>query len=271
MRGLRIMNKQYKKILSVLFAILVGAGIIFFAIRGGNTANTETALDGNSWKDSLSVVPQTNALKTLSASQGSVAVGDATTTADIVARELLTNYALAQKNNMSTTTLSDADAIAIAQTAVSKINIPEAKQFTANDINISNDNSSSSVATYMKEIGALTQAFTLSQTKNDIEVAFAIPKAGDNIKRLADIAQNIAHYEKLIGGLLAVKTPSLISSLHVRLLQKYANIQANIKPMADIFTDPLKGLAALAQYRREVAEFGILANEYNSYLPKSQQ
>lgn len=265
------MSKQYKKIFSVMFAILIGAGIIFFAWKGSavNYSANSLSVKNDAWRDSLSVVPQTDFLKTLSASRGSGVENTATTTADIISRELLINYTLAQKN-MSTTTMSDTEATAIAQIAVSKINLPQSKQYEVANLNISNDNSSSSIATYMKEVGALTKAFTLSQTKNDIDVAFAVPKIVGVAKRESDIAQNIAHYERLIKGLIATRTPSSIAQPHLHLVQKYSNLQANIKPMADIFTDPLKGLAALAQYRKEFAEFTILASEYARYVPKNQ-
>lgn len=266
------MNWQFKKIFSVIFALLIGAGIIFFAWKGGTVIYTgdSSSVNNTTWKEVLSVIPQNDTLKLLSSSQDGSEAGEATTTVDIVARNLLTNYALVQKNNMSTTTLSDADAIAIAQIAVSKINLPEARQFTVKDLNISSDNSSTALDTYMKEIGSLVQVFTLSQTKNDIEVAFVIPKTGNETKRATGVAQNIAHYEKLIKGLLATKTPSLLTQPHLHLVQKYANIQATILPMAGIFTDPIKGLAALSEYRGEVAGFSILANEYSNLLSKNQ-
>lgn len=268
---MRVMDWQFKKIFSVLFALLVGVGVIFFAWKSGVITYTGNTLGDNSWKDSLSIVPQIDPLKTIDASQGDFMVSDATTTVDIVAQNLLTNYALAQKSDMSTTTLSDANIKAIAQTAAGKINLPRATQFATKDINISNDNSSIAIAAYMEKVGNLVKTFTLSQTKNDIEVVFAIPKKGDDRERLVGIEKDFSRYEKLVKGLLSVKTPSVIALPHLHLVQKYANIQASIKPMADIFTDPLKGLAALAEYRGEIAEFSILAKEYADYISNNQQ
>lgn len=264
------MDWQLKKIFSVLLALLVGVGVIFFALKSDTITYTGNTPGNDLWKDALSVVPQADSLKTVNASQNDLATNDATTTVDIVARNLLTNYALVQKSDMSTTTLSDANIKAIAQTTVGKIKLPEARQFTAKDLIISSDNSSAGIAAYMKEVGDLVKVFASSQTKNDIEVVFAIPKTGDDTKRLADIEKDISRYEKLIKGLLAVKTPSLITEPHLHLVQKYANIQAGIKPMADIFTDPLKGLAALAEYRGEIAEFNLIAKEYADYISKNQ-
>lgn len=265
------MDRQIKKIFSVLFAVLIGASIIFFAWKG-STATYEGGVSGNNlWQNTLSVITQSTPLKTINTSSSMLADYDATSTMDIVSRELLTNYILAQRSNMSTTTLSDSDAMIIAQTAVSKIQMPQAVQFTISELNISNENSAASLATYMKNVGRLTQEFTTSQTKNDIEVAFTIPSAADDQKRVEDVKQNISHYKKLIEGLLATKTPSILTQPHLHLVQKYANIQASIIPMADIFTDPIRGLAALTQYRKEVDEFTLLSKEYEQYFPQTKQ
>ncbi len=265
------MDRRFKKIFSVLFALLIGIGVVFFAWKSGTVTYTGNAPSDNSWKDTLNVVPQVDSLKTLIASQESFVGNDATTTVDIVARNLLTSYALAQRNNMSTTTLRDNDIEAIAEEAVSKIALPQATQFTIKNLNISSDNSPSAIDAYMKELGTAVKTFASSQTQSDTDVAFAIPKTGDDTKRLLGIARNISNYEKLIRGLLTIKTPSVVTQPHLHLVQKYANIQARIKPMADIFTDPLRGLAALAEYRGEIAGFNIIAEEYTDYISRHQQ
>lgn len=267
------MDRRFKKILSVLVAVLIGAGIIFFAWRSGSAVHTESSLSaksGDAWKDSLSVVPQTFSTETKGLPQVEATGIGATTTTDIVARELLTNYALAQKSNMSTTTLSDEEAQAIAQTAVDKIDLPRAKQYTEKNLNISGDNSASAISVYSKEIATLAQTFAMSQTKNDIAVAFTIPKTDGDTKRLAGIAEQIAHYEKFIRGLLALKTPSLIAQPHLHLIQKYADIQVTIEPMANIFTDPLKGLAGLAEYRQQIAGLPLITEEFQTSFSKIQ-
>lgn len=265
------MNKQYKKIFSVLSAILVGAVIISFALKGDRINKTEDSAPtkNSDWKDSLSVVPQTDFLKTLSASIGSAHVNTATSTADIVARELLINYTITQEANMSTTTLSDADARAIAQVAASKIELPKARQYTEKNLRLLTDNGPEATAAYIMEIDDLLRAFNLSQINNDISVVFATPKSVIDIKRNSRISENIAHYEKLINELLKMSVPSSLATPHIHLVQKYSNIQATIKPMSEIFTDPLKGLSALTRYRSEIAGFDLIAKEYELSLLKN--
>lgn len=262
-----IMDRQFKKTFSILFAILMGAGIILFAWKGESLQYIGDTVKNNAWLDSLKIIPQANTLKTTDASKSNLRGEEATTTVDIVGRALLTNYALLQSANTSTTTLSDQDAITIAQTAVGNIRLPEPKQFSLKDIPVSSDNSSAAVDSYMKKVGDLVQIFTLAQTRNDVEVAFALPGA-NGVNRTASIEENISHYEQLIQGLLTIRTPSLLALQQLHLIQKYANIEATIRPMAEVFTDPIKALAALAQYRREVADFTILAKEFADHLPR---
>lgn len=269
---MRVMDQRLKKIFTVLFAILVGASIIFFAWRGGSVEYKEdpSSVESNAWKDSLSVVSQADFLKTLNSSRGEDAVNTATTTLDAVSRELFINYTTAQRLNMSTTTLSDIEAKAIAQTAVDKIVLPKARQFTVKDLNISRDNSPAAIETYSKALGSITQAFAKAQIKTDIEVVFAVPKEGVDARRTSLIAEQSSHYDKFIKGVLSVKIPSLLAGPHLHLLQKYANIQVTIFPMAEIFTDSLKGLAALAEYRKEVAGLPSITEEYNTAFLKIQ-
>lgn len=267
------MDKRFKKIFSVLFATLVGTGIVLLALKGSSISSTNTSSsygDGNSvWKDALTVIPQASPLKTTSVSREEWGKGTATTTVDIVSRELLFGYALAQ-SKMSTTTMSDAEALAVAQTVVEKIELPQAKQYSEKNLTIVSDNSPESLASYSKAIVALTGAFTTAQTRTDLDAVFTTPEVGGDTKRLAGISENIALYDKLIKGLLAVKTPSLIAPLHLRLLQKYANIQAKVRPMAEIFTDPLKGLRALSEYQNDVNDIILIAKELQTLLSKNR-
>lgn len=271
MRGLHVMNKQYKKIFSVLLAILLGSSVILFALQEGRMTFTGATSPENDseWKDTLTVIPQNSPLKTANVSRREWGKGSATTTVDIVSRELLFSYALAQRS-MSTTTMSDDEALAVAQTVIGKIEIPKAKQYSEKDLIIINDNSSVSLANYSQSVGVLTKAFILAQKKTDIDAVLTTPVNGNDSKRLAGISENIALYDKLIKGLLATKTPSIIAPLHLRLVQKYANIKTSILPMAEIFTDPLKGLRAFSEYNKEVEATTILAKEFQSFLSKNR-
>lgn len=268
------MSGYNKKLFSIAIALLIGIVVILFAWKGssffrvgvsGNATDTE-------WKDSLSVIPQESTIQTLAAHGGALAYtgsGGATTTTDLLARNLLTSYALMQ-GNMSTTTWSDTDANALAQILAKQMELPQGKQYVEGDLVVSTDNSPVALATYSAEVRKILTKSSASQKQGDIAIVFAAPGTNDT-ERTAAITQLIARYKKLKQDLLAVKTPSETVPFHLRLIQGYSDIGDSIKIMPEIFTDPAKGFSALTQYKKEVEELTILSREYQDYLQKTQQ
>ena len=267
------MSGYNKKLFSIAIAFLVGIVVILFAWKGSslfNIGGSDKTTSGE-WKDSLSVIPQESTVQTLAAHGGALAytgTGGATTTTDLLARNLLTSYALMQ-GNMSTTTWSDTDADALAQILVKQIELPQGKQYVEGDLIVSTDNSPAAITTYSNEVHRILISSIMSQTKGDTEILFTTPGVND-VERKAAIAKVIARYKKLNKDLLAVKTPSGAVSFQLRLVQGYANIGDSVKIMPEIFTDPAKGFAALTQYKNEVEKLITLSREYQDYLKKNQ-
>ena len=260
----KYMNKQFKKILSVTLALIVGFGIIFFAWKStapaGNKVSFEPAISGDSWKGSLLAVPQTSSIKNL---EQNVAGAEATTTTDIIARELLVSYALAQQN-MSTTTLSDAEAQALAQMLVEKIKLPQGVVYSTKNLVMSSDNSDSSFAAYAKRVGDIMQAFSTAHKTNELAIVANAITTKDEAE-LRGLAIIITEYRGLQKSLLAVSTPSLVAPLHLRLVQSYSNIEAAIIGMQKIISDPVIGLAAFTQYKKESNILRTINAEYQNY------
>ena len=268
------MSGYNKKLFSIAIAFLAGIVVILFAWKGSTFFNIGVSKNttDKEWKDSLSIIPQESTIQTLANHGGALAYtgsGGATTTTDLLARNLLTSYALIQ-GNMATTTWSDTDADALAQILVKQIELPQGKQYVAGDIIVSTDNSPTALSIYSKEVSRILLASTASQKEGDTAIVFAVPGKND-AQRKAAIEQLIARYKKLKRDLLAVKTPSEAVPFHLRLVQGYANIGDSIKIMPEIFTDPAKGFAALTQYKNEVAGLIILSKEFQDYLQKTQQ
>lgn len=264
------MRGHYKKLFSITIAILIGVGVILFAWKGDLLFSTKVPNEttNNEWKDSLSVVPSVTQI--LAAHGGGATYtksGSATTSTDVLAHNLLTNYAIVQ-GGMATTTWSEDDANAFAQTLVDQVKLPEGVQYSVKDLHVSNDNSVAALTAYSKEIAKILSASAAQQTKGDTEIVFAAPGTNDTA-RLAAISKLVARYQKLKKDLLAVQVPSDIAPLHVRLVQGYANIGDSVKIMPEIFTDPVKGFAALTQYKQEVEGLLILSGEYANALPKT--
>lgn len=257
------MDSQFKKIFSVALALIVGVGIIFFALSGvglsDNKVVFEPTIIGDTWKDSLLTVPSS---KTLDVAQNNP-LAQATTTADIIARELVTNYTLVQQNR-ATTTLSDTDAQSIAQMMVDKIEIPKVIIYSAKDINTSNDNSSAAIANYIKSIDEIMKVFSSSRATNEVAIFTEALSTKDETK-LQGLVSIITGYENLQKNLLAVTAPPTIAPLHLRLVQSYANIEAAVTSMQKVLTDPMLGLAAYTQYKKEINILRALGTEYQKH------
>lgn len=266
---------QFKKIIPLSFATIFGFSIIFLAVKENYPAKKEVSGDtaNESWRDSLTITPSTSPDLFSFKKQNVTKSGTSTaslppTTTEALARDLLLEY-VTTKRALGQVAMTDADAQVAAERLVQKIKLPQGKQYSAKDIVISSNNSTLAIKTYADEIRASLLAFSASTVSGDIEVVYMSPKT-DNAKRQSAYRHTMMRYDKLIKELLASNTPSSIASLHLRLVQAYANREHSVKTMMEIFTDPIKGFAALTEYRKEVVGLTALGKEYERYLAKRE-
>lgn len=268
MRGLHIMNKQYKKILSVLSAILVGVSIVFLAWRGGDATYTNNSeVNGNSkWSDSLKVIPQTYASKTLGVQKGSIDVSttDATTTTDIIARRLLVEYVASQKGS-ATSTISDETAQAIANTLAQEVKLPEKKEYQLSDLNISSDNSREANILYINTVNGLTKEQLATPEKETDLTILATAVNTWSPATLNKLKPKIVIYQELIKRLLAIKTPSRVARIHLHLVQSFETLRSATIGLQSIVSDPVVGITALTEYRNWIDEITLVKQEYRGF------
>lgn len=251
------MGKQYKKIFSVLFAILVGASIIFLAWRG--SAPTTVKVENNDeWRDVLKVVPQERALKTTNLTKGNLADSftEATTTTDLVARRLLLEYTASQRGS-ATSTISDTQAQYIARRLAEDVKLPERKEYALSDLNISSDNTRSAGILYVNALNVLLKNH-METEKNETELTILLSamdtKSTATLNKLRVKAEA---YQVLIKNLLAMKTPSVFAPLHLRFVQSYESLRSGTVGLESMLADPVVGISALAEYRNGVDELSI--------------
>lgn len=266
MRAENIMTSKFKKIFSVAIALVVGLGIVFFAWRGMISTNSkvsfEPTVNSDAWKDSLRTISSSNPAIKPSVAQNEQ-WKEATSTSDIIARELLTNYILLQQSR-ATTTLSDTDAQAFAQTLIEKIKLPLGVTYTIKNLVVSSDNSSAAIVAYIKRVGEIMQTFSSARKTNEVTI-FAEALTTKDVEKLERLTIIIKEYKNLQKTLIAVSTPSTLAPLHLRLLQSYANIETAITSMQKILSDPMLGLVAFTQYKKELNVLRTIDAEYVSY------
>ncbi len=266
------MEGQAKKLLSITIALLLGAGIILFAWKSGTLGDISFSKETTTKRNplSLSVLSQAATTKrTLGFWRDSGIARDLSSDSvtDSLAYELITNYAKIQKTG-TTTVLNSAQIDAQAELLAAKAKLPPPPQYELKNLNISTDNSATAIGTYGKNINSLIVSFIASQTNSDLAIVFASPDTKDEAMRRQELAKNISHYETLKRGLLATKTPSSLSTLQLRLVQTYSNMQNGLEVMTDVFNDPMKGLGGLTQYRNAVEDLTVLADEYRAIMSK---
>jgi hypothetical protein len=264
---------KFKKIIPLSVALILGSGIIFVAAQKnyfpGNTSKTFTDMEDGSWEDALSIISQETSSPLRIARQDSIK-GSTTqvllpaTATEALAREFLLDYVTTARVKGGVV-ISDEEARATALRLMQKTKISQGKQYHASDLRISPDNSPLEIDIYATNIKKAMVIFAESATKSDIEIVYMSPNERGK-ERQTEYDRTSARYAKLVKDLLATKTPSRMASLHLRLVQGYANMQHNLTAMMSVFADPIKGLAALGEYRAEVSNLIALAKEYEAYL-----
>lgn len=255
--GWNIMKWPSQKFLSVLLAVLLGASIIFFAWRtvsvtknsGQHEAGAASA--DESWRDALKVIPEDSLRHLLGASAGSAsstAAAEATTTTDLLGRELLTSYGLAQKA-IGGMPMDDDQASTISDILSSKAMAdPDLKRYTEKDLTIV-PASTSSLFTYQKSLSKAFTDFSRKNTVNEITVVTEAMNANDPAKLLPlkDSARNLSVF---VDTLLSMKTPRSMANLQLFFVQNYSLVLSGIADMEQILADPTIGLRGVAKYQK---------------------
>lgn len=250
------MKLPSRKLLSLILAILLGAGIIFFAWRtvsfqGSTVApgGTETDIlsDNGSWRDALKVIPQDSLTRLLGANAGSASSTMATTTTALLGRELLMSYALAQKS-IGDTPMTDADAKAISDILAGKVmKDTTIKTYTEKDLTLVTADTSA-LTTYQKALAAAFDKFSSKNTTNELKIVLEAVQQRDTTK-LAPLAGMVKNLQTLLNTLLAMKVPRDVASLHIFFLDNYTLILSGVTDMQRIVDDPVLGIRGVAKYR----------------------
>lgn len=243
------MLQQFKKIITVIFAILFGVAVVYLALSKNSIFGTKVIMDNNvsahdaKWRDSLTVIPQLGPSRLLGTEY---AQSEATSTTDYIANEVVMNYARTQVNKGSVP-LDDADVQNIVQAITEKTRaVDTVKQYGEQDF-IVVPSSSSTIAMYQNESTTALSAFAQKNKVNELTFIAQALESNDASK-LAPISENIANYQMLVNDLLATHVPRTALVFHTSLVQGYANMLAGISDMQEIIADPVRGMRGIAKY-----------------------
>ncbi len=246
------MLQQFKKT-SIVFALIIGVGIIFFAWKGsvligGKASSGNTPLTDDSWKNTLQVVPQNLHEKLITAETRGEG-GNATTTAtNLLGRDIFASYVIAQ-SGAPTTEMSDADAEVIAQRLTKgALEDTTIKQYTEKDILIIGL-TPATFEKYEKELSQALNTFTQKNTVNELEIVMAAINSKDGAE-LVQLNTTVTGLQALIRSLLSIKTPQELSGFHLLLIQQYALLLSGVIDMQQIVADPALGMRGVLKYNQ---------------------
>lgn len=259
-----------KKTFLVFLSLVFGSAVILSSAKIAGVFGTNTSSDATEndrWKSTLSVLPGSTALTRVA--KGNIQIDEiaqsATTTTDLISRRLIIEYALSQKGT-ATTTMGDAEAESIAKILASEIRLPQKKQYKLSDLNISTDNSEGAGILYKDTLNTILVAHaTTGQKENELSI-LVIAMDKKDTAYLDKLKTKVAMYQELIGKLLALKTPSSATPFHLHLIQSFETLRSATVGLQSMLTDPVLGIAALAEYRNGVDLLTEAGQEYRALI-----
>lgn len=262
----KYMNPQNINPLHIILSILAGTLFIFLAWHSNKTPEDATTLTADTFI-TPTVVPTTNSsnpsnqkifLKDRSSAPEEPFAS--TTVTSLVAKDLLVAYGVLQEQTKGAP-VTDDQAAAVANEVIKGIKLPEGKRYTLSNLKISNDDSNSAITAYEETATKIITDAQKTKPANEYILLIDILKK-NTPERSSEFAPIIKNYDLLINGLLAVKVPSSVASLHLRLIQSYSNMQNLTKIMSQLPTDPIAAIATIPAFQKELALQIILQEDY---------
>lgn len=271
--------RQFKKFIPHSLAILLGGIIIVGAVKGGSVLFTDNSSGNtdNSWKSALSIIPGDKSFARVE--RGTVQMENpslsATSTTGIISQKILLEYAALQKRT-GNAEISDSDAEAIAAKLTQDIKLPPKTEYALSDLNISKDNGSAALETYKSALTVLANELTAANKKdvaNKEDALSVVTMASEtqNSSILEKLNPIIARHQTLAKNLLALKTPSTASEMHLHLTQSIEDLRAAMTGLQKIITDPIVALAAITEYQKGAADLYATVDEYVKFFDTVNQ
>jgi len=238
---------QSKKILSVMFAVLVGVGIILFAWFGDDLLSKKSGVVDDGSAATFRVVSQqgTNYQNTKGG------IGDSSTTiTESLSQDLVTAYVNTKSDESSASTMSDKDAAAFVEKVLKDKVGTAVKQYTAKDLVVI-ETSPAVVTRYKEEVAQAVKTLLEKSSFDELILVTRAINANDEAK-LLPLQTSVNNYQLFVDTLLLIKVPSSEVTFHLYALQSYATVLSGVIDMQSILSDPVLGSQGIAKYNAGV-------------------
>ncbi len=232
------------------------------------TDSTTTA----EWQKILTTLdPQNNTVTVVGTNKGSVNIPpEDTTLTNQMAKDYFSQFLIAQKNSSDGTVSAD-DAATIAQNTLSMPDYIKSTgvQYTTNNLHISTLSDTATVKKYSDDLIKITKNRSPKTSRNEYDILSDAVKL-NNPKILTELDPIIAGYRGIVSDLVNMTIPKDAVSVHLGLLNASSNILENIEAMRVAFTDPVKSLPGISQYKQHATDLSNTINALQTYLKSKQ-
>jgi len=166
------------------------------------------------------------------------------TQTDLLSRELFVGYATLKQNNQLGTEQEDQFIDDLIEKNLS-LNTNQPKNYTLDDLNITQNNSEESFQQYINNIKNIDNLAKNLESEIIIIKRVLETKNQDDLDKLTS---NLEIYALMEKQLLNIEIPSEISESHLDLINALDKLEKNIEDMSQVFIDPIRSLNGIKNY-----------------------
>jgi hypothetical protein len=165
------------------------------------------------------------------------------TQTDLISRDFFARYMELRQLGSASDALSQAE---IAGKTVGNIVLPTPKSYVMADITTKPDNDKESIKQYGNEVATVFKKYAI-QSRNEAVIAKEALET-ENLEVLKEIDPIIASYKNIVNGLLLIRVPSGMETLHLDLINAMNGAVFISQVLRKVDVDPISGLQGVNLY-----------------------
>jgi len=186
------------------------------------------------------------------------------TLTDIFARDFAIGFFSLEQSGR----LTDANRDKFITGLVAGLEKPPGKEYAVADLVISQKSDAETLRQYGNTLGAIAARYRrLAENKEAGIVNEAVKK--DNAAMLEALKPIVADYDAFIAEYLGVPVPISAYEVHLEIVNANAAARDAIAGMEEIFTDPFRGTAEIAAYKKAGAKGGVALRDIVNFFSQN--
>ncbi|MBY0309704.1 hypothetical protein K2Q16_00975 [Patescibacteria group bacterium] len=139
--------------------------------------------------------------------------------------------------------------------------------YTSSDITVLTNPELASIRDYANAVALILSTNDVKGSKNELLLFDEAVRTG-NQQLFAQITRKADMYKIYRDELLKLPVPLTLTQEHLRLINVFNVMEANIRSMTELDTDPLKTLVRLENYQDDTTELGLALNYFYTGISK---